>query len=228
MRTIDLPTLLRRSGLYFLVSLSLALLSLYGFAELADEVLEAESRGFDRAVLRWVNAHVRPEWTPYVLELSFIGSPLGISLCGLLFGVLLLARRKAWDALTLLVVLLGGGAQTVSLKALFRQPRPDLFPPLTLESSFGFPSGHALVGFCFFGYVAYWLVAQGPTAWWRWVLAALSVGTAVLISLSRLYLGVHWPTDLVAGALAAVFWLSCCLAIRRWIAETRTFPIDGQ
>ncbi len=220
MRTAELLTLLQRLGLYFVVTLSLAFLALAGFAELAEEVLEAEFRGFDRTVLTWVNAHVRPEWTPYVLELSFLGSPLGISLCGLLFGVLLLGRKKAWDALTLLVLLFGAGALTVGLKSLFRQPRPDLFPPLTLETSFGFPSGHALLGTCFFGYVAYWIVAQGPRSWWRWVLAALCLATAVLISLSRLYLGVHWPTDLAAGTLVAIFWLSGCLSIRRWIAVT--------
>lgn len=210
--------LFKKLGLFYLLALSIALAALIGFTELADEVMEAEFRGFDRSVLLWVNGHVPPDWTPFVRELSFLGSPLGISLLGALFGVLLLARRQAWDAATLLVLLLGGGALTFGLKQLFRQPRPDVFPPLSVETGFGFPSGHALLSVCFFGYVAFWVAAQGPRAWWRWGVALLSVGMALLIALSRLYLGVHWPTDVAAGGLAALFWLSCCLGVRRWVA----------
>lgn len=212
--------LLRKLGLYYLVALAVALASLAGFAELADEVKEAEFHAFDRSVLLWVGQHVQPAWTPYVLELSLLGSPLGIGLLGVLFGVMLLARRKAWDAATLLVLLLGSGALTYGLKHFFRQPRPDVFPPLSIETTFGFPSGHALLSVCFFGFAAYWIVAQAPRVGWRWVVGALWVGMALLISLSRLYLGVHWPTDVLAGWLAALFWLSSCLVARRWLART--------
>lgn len=213
-------------GLFFVASLFLAIASLIAFAVLAEEVMEAEFTHFNRVVLVWVGQHIQPSWTPYVLGLSFLGTPLGISLLSVLFGLVLLARRKAWDALTLLAVMLGGGALTVVLKALFKEPRPNAFPPLSIETSYSFPSGHALLGLCFFGYLAYWLIAQAPRVWWRWMLGALSLGMALLISLSRLYLGVHWPTDIAAGSLAALFWVSCCLAIRNWIARSR-LPTPG-
>lgn len=221
MRPTDLLSLLRRSGLFVGVALLIAMAALAGFAELAEEVREAEFKAFDRLVLLWVGSHVRPAYTPYVLGLSFLGSPLGVSVVSTLFGVWLLARRKAWDAATLLVVMLGGGALTVSLKALFRQPRPDVFPPLAVELSYSFPSGHALLGLCLYGFMGYWLVAQAPRQWWRWILGAMGAALAVLIALSRLYLGVHWPTDIAAGGLAATFWLASCLVVRRWMAGAR-------
>ncbi|HEY9856267.1 MAG TPA: phosphatase PAP2 family protein [Stenomitos sp.] len=213
----------RTLGLSLTVSLSLAMASLVAFSALAEESMEAEFRGFDRAVLVWVGHHVRPAWTPYVLQVSMLGSPLGMSLVSLLFGVALLARQKAWDAATLLAVMLGGGALTMGLKALFKEPRPHVFPPLAHETGYSFPSGHAVLSFCFFGYLAYWIVAQAPRDGWRWILGALSAGMALLIALSRLYLGVHSPTDVTAGMLAAVFWLASCLSIRHWIART---PFD--
>lgn len=214
-----LGQLLERLGLLFVGALTVAMLALAAFAKLAEEVLESEFKSFDRAVLVWVGHHVHPSWTPFVMQLSSLGTPLGITLLGTLFGVGLLARRRTWDAATLLVVLFGGSALTVGLKALFRQPRPQVFPPLSVEASYSFPSGHALLSLCFFGFLGFWVVAQSPRTWWRWLAGALIASVAVLISLSRLYLGVHWPTDVVAGNLVALFWLSSCLAIRAWLSR---------
>ncbi|MNX90434.1 PAP2 superfamily protein [compost metagenome] len=70
---------------------------------------------------------------------------------------------------------------------------------------------------CFFGFLAYWTVAQGPREPWRWLVAIGCLLLTGLISLSRLYLAVHWPSDIVAGALVGFFWLACCLAGRRWV-----------
>ncbi|HEY9898661.1 MAG TPA: phosphatase PAP2 family protein [Pantanalinema sp.] len=210
--------LLRRVGWFYLLAFGVAVLALLAFARLADEVLETEMVRFDHAVLAWVQAHVSPEFSPWVVGLSWIGSVPAIALFGALFALVLLARAQRLDAATLVAVLTGGGALTFILKHVFRQARPTHFPSLGGETTYSFPSGHALMSVCFFGYLAYWVVAQAPREPWRWVVAAGCLGISGLIGLSRLYLAAHWPTDIVAGALVAVFWLACCLSGRRWMS----------
>lgn len=210
--------LLRAVGWFYLLAFGVAMLAMLAFARLADEVLEAEAVHFDHAVLAWVQGHVASELSPWIMAVSWLGSVPGIGLFGALFAMVLFARSQRLDAMTLGAVLTGGGLLTFALKHLFRQARPAHFPAPGGETSYSFPSGHALMSVCFFGYLAFWLVAQGPRERWRWLVAGLCLLLSGVIGLSRLYLAAHWPTDVAAGALVAVFWLACCLAGRRWLA----------
>lgn len=210
--------LLKRVGWYYLFAFGVAVSTLIAFARLADEVRETETARFDQAVLSWVQGHVNPEWTPMVVVTTLVGSVPAIAVFGATFILYLLVRKKVLDAATLGVVLIGGGGLTFVLKHVFRQARPHLYASPVSEASYSFPSGHALMAVCFFGYLAYWIVAQGPRDFWRWLVALACLLLSGLISLSRLYLAVHWPSDIVAGTLVATFWLACCLAGRRWVS----------
>ncbi|MBO9539021.1 phosphatase PAP2 family protein [bacterium] len=212
-----LEEIIRRLGWFYTLAFGAAVLALLAFAKLADEVLETDTARFDRAVLAWVQTHVDPEWTPLVVATTLVGSVGAIVLFGVVFGLFLFARKRHADALTLAAVLAGGGGLTYVLKQAFRQTRPDLYASPVHKASYSFPSGHALMSVCFFGFLAYWTVAQGPREPWRWLVALCCLLLAGLISLSRLYLAVHWPSDIVAGALVGFFWLACCLTARRWI-----------
>lgn len=220
-----LAGLLRRLGSFYGLALAVMAASLWAFAELADEVLERSFAPFDRAVVLHMHAQAHPVLDRLALVGAVVGDVAGVVILGGLFAAWLLRTRRYLDAATLAAVVIGAGVLTYALKVAFRQPRPALFTQRVQEVTFSFPSGHALMSFALFGYLSAWLVAQAPRAPWRWLAAAGLVGLAAAIAVSRVYLGVHWPTDVLAGAIVATFWLTVCLIGRRWIAARR--PSDS-
>ena len=107
----------------------------------------------------------------------------------------------------------GIGAQILirGLKLFFASPRPDLWTRLISEQDYSFPSGHALGSFVLYGFLAYLLAVQFPR------FSRLIYGVAIVaiagIGLSRLYLGVHWPTDIMGGYSVAYIWLTVCITL---------------
>ncbi|MEO5931038.1 MAG: phosphatase PAP2 family protein, partial [Candidatus Kapaibacterium sp.] len=79
----------------------------------------------------------------------------------------------------------------------------------------------SLISFCFWGFVAVWLLHQGATEVWRWFVAIPLLLIPAMVALSRLYLGVHWPTDVLAGMLIAAFWIAACFLGQRWFISRR-------
>ena len=75
------------------------------------------------------------------------------------------------------------------------------------------------MSFAVWGFFAWWIVSIRPREKWRWVVAALGLTIALLVALSRLYLGVHWPTDVVAGMLIAFSWIGVCAMGQRWLTR---------
>ena len=128
--------------------------------------------------------------------------------------LVLALRQRYLDAITVMVVIAGCGLIELGLKPLFGRDRPVLLESLTAAGGFSFPSGHALRGIGLYGCFAALLVLNGPRRWWRWVTAVPLVLVGVLIGVSRLYLGVHWLSDVIGGGLAAAAWLVGCLLAR--------------
>lgn len=190
-----------------------ALAMLVLFAALTEEVLEGEFAVFNHAILHVLHALSTPWLDRLALGLSALGGIAGTFTVASLVLLLLLLMRRSIDALALLVLLAGGSALTVLLKQIFRQPRPSLFESLAPETSFSFPSGHSLISVCLYGYLGM-LVVLGRPPWGG--LVAMGLWLVPLgIMWSRLYLGVHWLTDVIAGGLVANFWLLVCLLLRR-------------
>lgn len=210
-----LLALLQRMGWAYLLALAVAVLALYGFAELTEEVLEGEFQSLNEGVLLALHA-ARQAWLDRLaLALSRLGGASGttfVSGAAILFWI---ARRRFLDAAGLLVVIGGGALLIPLLKNWFQMPRPDLFVSLAPESTFSFPSGHATISVCLYGYLAAITVMESPRKIWRWCAALLFAGVALGIIWSRLYLGVHWLTDVMAGTLVALFWVSVSLALKR-------------
>jgi len=185
---------------------------IWAFIELADEVIEGESRAFDDAVLLWIHSSF-PGW---------LGGPMRIVtalgyywvVLPLLAVVVAVFYRKGWrlSAVLLLVSTAGSIVLTTVLKSVFQRARPELFDSGYHASFFSFPSGHATVAVGFYGMLTLVLAyrLQGTT---RWAVAILGILVVLLIGFSRLYLGVHYPTDVLAGYLAALLWLVCVGAV---------------
>ncbi len=181
---------------------------IWAFAELTDEVIEGESRRFDRAVLLWINAHA-PEWLDGPMRLV-TAMGYGQVVLPLLAAIVLAFYLKGWrlSATLLLVSTIGGSLLTAALKAVFGRARPELFESDYVASFYSFPSGHATVAVGFYGTLTL-ILAYRFRGFARWAVVAGGVLLVFLIGFSRLYLGVHYPTDVLAGFLAAPLWVVC-------------------
>ena len=208
-------------GSFYTLTLLIAAGAAWLFGELADEVLEQEFVELNRSILLWINSFADPTFEAVAHTLSWIGSAYGVTLIVLPVVIWWLTRRRYIDVVALLMTLLGSVALTIVLKQTFRQIRPQVFPPMAVERSFSFPSGHTLSAFCLWGFLACWLVMQCPNERWRWAVGILFLGFAGTIAMSRMYLGVHWPTDVTAGVLIATFWVAVCVAGEKWVLDRR-------
>lgn len=195
-------------GRFFLSSLLALALAVLAFRHLAEEVLEGELAPYDQAILARVQSVRGPGLEGLAAGLSLVGGAGAFLVTGL--ACWLLARRKRLDGVVLLILMAGATLLVILLKSLFRVTRPSTVSSVLPGSVFSFPSGHSLAAICLYGYLA-WLAAE-RRAWAPAVLFALMVPA---IDWSRLYLGVHWPSDVLAGSLVGGAWLLLCLLGRR-------------
>jgi diacylglycerol kinase (ATP) len=200
----------------YLASLAAALLATGLFGLLARGVLADDWRPTDERVLGSMRAVATPARTELARAVTTLGD---VSVSWATAGLVCLGlalRRRYFDAITVVVVIAGCGLIELGLKPLFGRDRPAVLEPLTAAGGFSFPSGHALRGIGLYGCFAALVVLNGPRRWWRWAVAVPLVAVGVLICVSRLYLGVHWLTDVIGGGLAAAAWLVGCLVARSY------------
>jgi undecaprenyl-diphosphatase len=196
------------AGVWLAVGLALSAFVIWAFAELADGVVEGESRRFDRATLLWIYAQ-SPGWLEGPMRLITALGYYWIVL-PLLAAVVFIFYLKGWrlSATLLVVSTVGSFLLTTVLKAVFERARPELFDSGYAASFYSFPSGHATVAVGFYGTLTL-LLAYRLRGFARWAVATGGVLLVLLIGFSRLYLGVHYPTDVLAGFLAAPLWVIC-------------------
>jgi undecaprenyl-diphosphatase len=195
-----------KSGFLLLGALLIAATALFVFGWLAEEMFEGDTRQFDAFVRTAVHQLATPGLTRLVQVFSFLGSIAAVTAMCLVVVCVSLYFRHARTAALLAITMLGVAALDVALKHAFHRPRPVAFFGAT-PSSYSFPSGHALGSLCFYGILAAILAprARGRGAkFCVWMVAVLLVG---MIGFSRIYLGVHYPSDVIAGYCAAAAWV---------------------
>ena len=221
--------LFERRGTFYLIGFAIAVSAVVAFGWLASEVMEQELRPINESIMLGIHRHAGPQWDPIARGVTDLGSVIFVSAVGVVVGGLFIYRRRMLDAATLAIVLVGGGILSTFLKLIFQQQRPRLFPSvIPLPPDYSFPSGHSLISFCLYGFIAVWLVSDRPHQLWRWPVAAVILSVAPLVAFSRLYLGVHWPSDVTAGMLVATFWVAFCMTGRSWWinrARSREIPV---
>ena len=198
------------------VSFVAAMLSLLLFAWLAEEVLEADTIRFDNFVRSAVHGWASPGLTSFMRTMTWIGSvKFLVPLVAVCVAAFLYAR---WRRAAFLLLIAVGGAIPLdaALKVAFHRRRPVPFFDTPLPATYSFPSGHALFAFCIFGVLASITTARTERVWLRAVIWMFAVVLVFLIGLSRVYLGVHYPSDVVAGYLAAAIWVSAIAEVDRW------------
>ncbi len=198
----------------YAAGLAFAAAAAVGFALQAVSEVAGRWRELDRAAMVRMRDHATPELTQAALAITALGNGPVTTGVGAALVLLYAARRRYLDAATLLAVLVGCGLLEVLLKGLFEVARPEWVAHLVGAGGYSFPSGHALRSVGLYGGLAALLVARHPRSVWRWLAAVCLVLIAVAITLTRPYLGVHTPTDVIAGALAAAMWVSGCLIAR--------------
>lgn len=202
-----------------LLSLAAAVLGLVLFGWIAESVTHNQTLRFDMAVRGRVHALASPRLTTAMVALSFLGREGIIAGCVV---SLIVFWRKRWKraATWLLITMLGGLVLETVLKLAFHRPRPaPFFGPLPY--TYSFPSGHAISSFCFYGIMAGLLTARLRSRDWRILLWMLAAALVASIGISRVYLGVHYPSDVLAGYLAAAVWVSAMLVLDRVWARRR-------
>ncbi|AJQ27892.1 phosphatase PAP2 family protein [Pelosinus fermentans] len=203
-------------GLYILIGFLISGLMLAEFAELAWKTLFVQQMAFfDHLIIGIVRYYANHNLDKIMIHITTLGSAPFYGALSVLILIGLAFFRKWLEASALTVCLLGGGLLNYLLKHLFVRARPDMFHVIK-ETGYSFPSGHAMVSLCFYGMLAY-LISLKISSWtWRFVLFIATAIFIVIIGISRIYLGVHYPTDVLAGYAAGSTWLFFCISLLMW------------
>ena len=215
-----------KSGFLLLGALVIDAAALFVFGWLAEEMLEGDTRQFDAFARTAVHQLATPGLTRSMQVFSFLGSVAAVTAMCLVAICMSLYFRHARTAALLAITMLGVAVLDVALKHAFRRPRPVAFFGPT-PSSYSFPSGHALGSLCFYGILAAILTAhvRGRGAkFCVWMAAVFMVG---MIGFSRIYLGVHYPSDVIAGYCAGAVWVGAVGFLDRTLRSGEREKLEG-
>jgi len=221
-------TLARREIVPIAVLLTLALL-LLAFFEIADEVGEGEAHWFDDSLLLALRTGdpadpIGPRWFELaVVDITALGGFAVLTLWTVLALGYLLTVGRWVDSLMLLVATLGGTAISEGLKIGFARPRPDLVAHVVETTSMSFPSGHAMLSAVTYLTLGALIARTQERRTLRSYVLGAAIALTILIGASRIYLGVHWPTDVLAGWCLGAAWAILCWSIATWLSP-RTPP----
>jgi len=184
----------------------------------------ARLAALDISVSQWLHARAGEPWTTLMLAVSHLHSVAGIAFLALLFAWQLWRRQAHYWLLTLLLSVPPGMVLNVLLKHSYQRVRPSFEAPLLTLPTFSFPSGHTLAATVFYGVLACYLWTQARGAGRR---AALAVGALLMVALvafSRVYLGVHYLTDVLAAVAEGLGWLAVCVTAVSSLRRHRERP----
>jgi membrane-associated phospholipid phosphatase len=199
---------LRAFGLPLLAALLILAASLWAFGAVTEDLVEGSTAN-DEQLAQWLHGRATDPLTDVFRAITWLGNVPTLLAVTLLAMGILWRRRERTDAVFIALAFLGAQVLSNGMKLGFQRERPFFADPLATESTYSFPSGHALVSLAVYGSIA--LVLAQSTAYGL-VRRSLILGTAgglvIAIGFSRLYLGVHFLSDVLAGYAAGVAWLA--------------------
>ena len=186
-------------------------LALFIFLWLALEVYGARTQDFDISLRSAVHAWSTPHVTEFMLYATQLGAIVALTFLsiGVILGFLFLRLKRA--AALLAVNMVGAWVLNDSLKVFFHRSRPEPFFGLPPPGDYSFPSGHSLCSFCFYGMITALFVTRIRNRAARIAILTLAALIIATVGLSRVYLGVHYPTDVLGGWAIALCWISFLL-----------------
>ncbi len=190
------------------------------FLELASEVMKGETLAFDkRIILAFRKADdlsqpIGPPWlASSMIDLTALGGPTVIGLIVLSVVGFLVLQTRYWTALFIFLTAASGEAVNFAMKSLFFRPRPTVVPHLRQVFETSFPSGHAMQSAIIYLTLGAMLMRVVEKRISKIYCCAAAMGLTFLVGLSRVYLGVHYPTDVLAGWIVGLLWASICWLI---------------
>jgi undecaprenyl-diphosphatase len=200
-------------GIFLVLGGIVALLGAWAFIEVAGAVREGATQGFDDYVMRQVGARQTEPLERAALEITFLGTGLVVMTIVAISSLFLYLSRHRYSAALLLFATAGALILNNVLKASFDRPRPQIFQWGTHVLSSSFPSGHAMSATVVYSMVAFLAARLEARRWIRAIVILIAIVLIALIGSSRVYLGVHYPSDILAGVLMGFAWAGFCLAM---------------
>lgn len=174
------------------------------FVLLLEDVLSNEAMKLDEAAYWLIVQHLRQDWlTPIMESFSNLATPISLAVLWVLIAAFAPGKRPGWCAAVNLALIL---ALNQVLKFIVRRPRPDGFR-LAEASGFSFPSGHSMVAMAFFGLLVWFVWRYEKDSVKRTLLTIALCAVIAMIGISRVYLGVHYASDVLGGFCLSVIWL---------------------
>jgi undecaprenyl-diphosphatase len=201
----------------------------FAFLKLASEVAEGDTLGFDRWLMLGLRNAVDPSvpagpaWLQtLMLDVTALGGWSVLTIVTIFAGGYLIATRKAWTALFLVAASAGGALFGIMLKLVFARDRPDLVAHLVVVHDASFPSGHAMNSAIIYLTLGALLAGAEKLRAVKIYLLVAAIALTLLIGFSRVYLGVHWPSDVLAGWSIGAAWALACSLLARLLRRNRT------
>lgn len=198
-------------GLLILGGLTIAVFLTFGFAKIAGTVVEGDTAGFDNAAMRFMGEHQSPVISNLMVEVTMLGTGIVVAMIVGVAALFLWLYDYRNSATLLVVTTVGGLLLNYVLKAGFDRPRPEFFEWGTHAMTSSFPSGHAMSAAIVYPTIAYLAARVQKTHLARILTMLVAALLVVLISMSRVYLGVHYPSDVAAGVVVGLAWSAFCM-----------------
>lgn len=194
----------------FIVGGLLAFGTGFVFTELARSFSRTTSQVYltDEAVNVWFQTERFPSFTLLFVAVTNFGGAIGMATVVVLVGTGLSLRKEYASTLFLVITAAGGGLLNLGLKLQYVRARPDIKTAIAVAQGLSFPSGHAMASFIILGSIGYLMIRE-PIPWkFKSAIMALLVTLIILVGLSRVYLGVHWSSDIAAAWSVGIVWLA--------------------
>jgi len=199
-------------GIFLLIGAVVAVAGTLAFAELGEHIRKGSTQQFDVAVLQWIGARHTPFLTSLMTEITPLGTGAVVLVMIGVTAAFLWHTEHKHSARMLLAATAGNILLNNVLKLFFDRERPSIFEWGTHAASSSFPSGHAMSATVVYGTVAYLLARLQKHRWARAITLTLAVVMIALICSTRLYLGVHYPSDVLGGIVVGLAWAGFCMA----------------
>lgn len=216
------------TGLHLTVGVLLMLFMGWAFAEIAEEVLEGEELTvLDTQLSVWVFQHHHPGVTWFMFFITHWHSPVGILAMSAALAAWMWRRREAYWLAALGLSVPGGLLLNVLLKYLFQRERPQFDEPLLTLATYSFPSGHASGATLFYGLLVAYLVRSTHSRRGWALAAAIGCMMVLLVAASRVYLGAHYLSDVLAAIAEGCTWLTICITSVSTLRRRRARLANG-